>query len=79
MSQANTDCIEDAPMTTLTRDQVEALADRLYSRSVSALSTVGPTDRQDLVLASRALRRFLSAYERGTGRQLSCIMLAGGR
>jgi hypothetical protein len=75
---ANTDSIEYPPITTMSADQIQALADRLYGRGTSPLATCSATDRDDLVLASRTLRRLMSAYERGTGRQLSLIMLAGG-
>lgn len=68
---------EDHKVWTLTRADIDALSDRLYSRAVSNLSTVGPNDRRDLINASRALRRLLAAYERGTGHQLSAIMLGG--
>jgi hypothetical protein len=75
---ADSDTIEYPPLTTLTRTEIEYLADRLYGAGVSSISTIGSAERNDLVLASRALRRLLSAYERGVGRQLACIMLAGG-
>jgi hypothetical protein len=75
---ANADCTQYPTVTTLTRTEIEYLADRLYGAGVSSISIIGSTERNDLVLASRALRRLLSAYERGVGRQLACIMLAGG-
>ena len=55
---ADSETIEYPPVTTLTRCEIECLADRLYSRAVSTL--------------------LLAAYERGTGRQLSILMLEGG-
>jgi hypothetical protein len=61
----------------LTVAEIDSLADRLYSRGVSTLSASSASERCDLVNASRALRRLLAAYERGTGHQLSAIMLGG--
>lgn len=76
---ANQDCIDYPHISTLTRTEIEYLADRLYGRGTSALSTSTTAERADLVLASRVLRRLLAAYEHATNRQLSCILLAGGR
>lgn len=75
---AITETTEYPPLTTLTRTEVENLADRLFSRGVSTLSAIGPLQRQDLVLASRALRRLLVTYESSTGHQLNTIMISGG-
>lgn len=78
MPQADQDCIRYPTVTTLTRTEIEYLADRLYARGVSVLTTSTPVEQDDLVLASRALRRLLAAYERGSGRQLHALMLCGG-
>lgn len=77
MSKAAIDSIPQHVIVTLNAEEISCLADRLYSRSVSTLSTVGPNDRRDLVTASRALRRLLAAYERDAGHQLVCLMLCG--
>jgi hypothetical protein len=70
MSQASAESIPNQTVVTLTAEELQALSDRLFARGISTISTTGAQERQDLVLASRALPRFLSAYERGTGRQL---------
>jgi hypothetical protein len=72
------DCT-DYPLAALSRDQIEYLADRLFSRGTSPIATTSAAERQDLVVASRCLRRLLSAFERGTGRQLTALMLCGGQ
>lgn len=78
MDQAKTQDIHYPVVTTLTREEIECIADRLYARGVSTLSTASPRERDDLIVASRALRRLLSAYERASGRQLHTVMLCGG-
>ena len=75
---ATTDVTSTPVITTLTHAEVLALADRLYSRAISTLSTSGPVERRDLVTASRALRRLLSAYERVAGYEIGTILLCGG-
>ena len=64
-----------APMQHLSYEQVQVLADRLFSRGISTLSTDGPKVRADLVAASRALRAMLRAYESATHRQLHTVVL----
>jgi len=49
---------------TLSVPEAQALADRLYSRSVSTLSTASDQERRDLQLASRALRTLLHEVDR---------------
>jgi hypothetical protein len=66
-----------APLLELTPRSIEALADRLYSLGITNLVAITPRDQADLVAASRALRRLLSAYERAAGRPLHTILLAG--
>jgi hypothetical protein len=63
----------------LNAESVQRLADALYSIAVSNLATVGPRDRVNLVNASRALRRLLTAYERESGHELHTLLIAGGR
>jgi hypothetical protein len=63
------------PKHKLTFDEVQTLADRLFSRGISNLSTDGPKVRADLVSASRTLRALLRAYEHATGRQLTTVIL----
>jgi hypothetical protein len=62
----------------LSQREVQALADRLYSRAVSSLTIDNREIRSDLVAASRALRRLLVAYEQAAGHELHTIMLSGG-
>jgi hypothetical protein len=71
------DTIEYPPLITLSHDDITALADKLYGRAVSSISPLGRSERQDLIVASRCLRRLLAAFERNSGRQLSCIILEG--
>jgi hypothetical protein len=78
MTEASADCT-DYPLTTLSRDQIEYLADRLFSRGTSPIATTSAAERQDLILASRCLRRLLAAYERAGNRQLSALMICGGQ
>jgi hypothetical protein len=63
---------------TLSQKDVQALADRLYSRAVSSLVIDNREIRSDLISASRALRRLLVAYERAAGHELHTIMICGG-
>jgi hypothetical protein len=65
-------------MLKLSADEVQSLADRLYSRGVSVLSTECPRSKDDLIAASRTLRALLRAYEHATGRQLQTVLLCGG-
>jgi hypothetical protein len=48
-----------------------------HCRGTTGIATFSAAERDDLLLASRSIRRLLAAYERGIGRQLSCIMLGG--
>jgi hypothetical protein len=49
---------------TLTVPEAQALADRLYSRSLSTLFVASPEVRRDLCMASRAIRSMLGAIDR---------------
>jgi hypothetical protein len=49
---------------TLSAGEVQSLADRLFSRGVSTLSTASDQERRDLQLASRALRKLLHEIDR---------------
>jgi hypothetical protein len=51
-------------VTTLTVPEAQALADRLFSRSLSTLFVASPEVRRDLCMASRAIRSMLSAIDR---------------
>jgi hypothetical protein len=62
----------------LTADEVQYLADRLFSRGISSLSTECPRSKADLIAASRTLRALLRQYEHATGRQLQTVLLCGG-
>jgi hypothetical protein len=64
-------------MTEIHADQVQALADRLFSLGISALATVGPRERTDMIDASRALRALMRHYELATGRQIQTVLLVG--
>jgi hypothetical protein len=62
----------------LTADEVQVLADRLFSRGISNISTYSRREKADLVAASRTLRALLRQYEHATGRQLTNVLLCGG-
>ena len=49
---------------TLTVPEAQALADRLLSRSLSALFVASPEVRRDLCMASRAIRSMLHTIDR---------------
>jgi hypothetical protein len=59
----------------LTYDEVQVLADRLFSRGITTLSADGPRVRADLIAASRTMRALLRQYEYATGRQLTTVIL----
>ena len=59
----------------LTYDEVQTLADRLFSRGISSISTYSRREQADLIAASRTMRALLRAYEHATGRQLQTIIL----
>ena len=50
-------------VTTLSVVEAQALADRLYSRSVSALFDATPEVKRDLRIASRAIRSLLTTVD----------------
>jgi len=66
------------PMHRLTEQDVQTLADRLYSRGISTLSLDQPKVRSDLITASWTLRALLRAFEHGTGRQLQTVLVCAG-
>lgn len=61
----------------LTHDELQLLADRLYGRSRSVISTDSRNERCDLLAASRAIRGLLRHYELATGRQLETVYISG--
>lgn len=61
----------------LSHDAVESLADRLFSRGCSALTTYSRREQNDLITASRALRELLRLYERDVGKELHSIFICG--
>jgi hypothetical protein len=63
------------PKHKLTYNEVQILADRLFSRGITTLSTDGPRVRADLIAASRTMRALLRQYEHATGRQLATVIL----
>jgi hypothetical protein len=75
---ATAESIEPPTVATLTRAEIEFLGDKAFGLGISNIAALSRRDQANLVIASRVIRRLLAAYERGTGRQLSCIMLAGG-
>jgi hypothetical protein len=77
MPKTSIDDINDERLWTITRDELGYLSDRLYSRGISTLTTASPTERRDLINASRVITRLLAMYERGSQRTLSAIMLGG--
>lgn len=63
---------------TVTAREIQSLADRLYSRGVSVITTCDPRCQSDLIQASRVMRALLSRYERANGgRQLEALMIGG--
>jgi hypothetical protein len=70
--------VTNVRLTTVSAKELQSLADRLYSRGVSSLTTCDRACQCDLVAASRTIRALLTRYERSTGRQLEAIMIAGG-
>jgi hypothetical protein len=62
---------------TLSQRDIQALADRLYSRGVSTLAVSQTDVRCDLISASRTLRALLRQYELATGRPLQTVLLCG--
>jgi hypothetical protein len=53
---------------TLSVPEAQALADRLFSRSISTLFAASPEVRRDLCMASRALRSLLGEIDRTASR-----------
>jgi hypothetical protein len=66
-----------APIHRLTAREIEALADRLFSRGISTLSIDQKEVRADLIEPSRTLRALLRYYEHATGRQLQTVLICG--
>jgi hypothetical protein len=64
-------------MMKLDGDDVQALADRLFSLGISGISTLSRRDQADVIAASRTLRALLRHYELATGRQIQTVLLAG--
>jgi hypothetical protein len=64
-------------MQRLTEAEVQSLAERLFSRSVSKRLNDQPAMQPDMGQASRVLRALLAAYELVTGRQLTSVIVAG--
>jgi hypothetical protein len=69
----------DRAIATLSADQIQALADRLYGRGINSVTTYSTRERSDLILASRVLRTLLRLYEHKVGRQLQTIIIGGDR
>jgi hypothetical protein len=67
MSKAEED-VTHPNVKTLTVPEAQALADRLFSRSQSALFVASPEMRHDLCMASRAIRSMLGAIDRMASR-----------
>jgi hypothetical protein len=65
-------------ITTMSAEEIRCLADRLFSRGFSTISTYSRREQQDLVLASRVIRELLRRYERSTGRELHSVLIDGG-
>ena len=65
-------------MLRLSEREIQVLADRLFGRGISNLSTYSRGEKADLIAASRTLRALLRAYELGVGRQLRVVLLCGG-
>jgi hypothetical protein len=67
-----------SPMLRLTADEVGTLADRLFSRGISTLTTYSRREQADLIAASRTLRALVRLYEIEAGRPLRVVLLCGG-
>jgi hypothetical protein len=67
MSKAEED-VTHPNVKTLTVIEAQALADRLYSRSLSTLFVASPEVRRDLCMASRAIRSLLHEVDRFASR-----------
>jgi hypothetical protein len=77
MTDVSLGSIPNHIITTLTVEEIRYLADRLFSRGISTISTYSRREQQDLVIASRVMRELLRRYERSTGRELQALMLDG--
>jgi hypothetical protein len=75
---ANTDVSTHHALMTISAREIQSLADRLYGRGVSTLTTCDPRCRGDLIQASRVIRGLLRRYEHSTGSELVTLMIAGG-
>jgi hypothetical protein len=63
MSKAEED-VTHPNVKTLTVPEAQALADRIFSRSLSTLFIASPEVRRDLSMASRAIRSLLHEVDR---------------
>jgi hypothetical protein len=61
----------------LSHDEAHSLADRLFSRGCSSISTYSRREKHDLIVASRTIRELLRLYEKSAGRELHSIFLCG--
>jgi type IV secretory pathway ATPase VirB11/archaellum biosynthesis ATPase len=68
----------DRAIATLSADEIQALADRLYGRGINS-AAMSAREQSDLILASRVLRILLRRYEHAVGRTLRTIMIGGDR
>jgi hypothetical protein len=78
VSETSLSAIPNHIITTLTADEIQHLADRLFSRGISIISAYSRGEQKDLILASRAMRELLRRYERSAGRELHSLMLDAG-
>lgn len=74
-SMANAYDTTDTAIITISAEDIQTLADRLFARGISSLSTYSVREQRDLILASRLLRELLRRYERAAGGQLTAILM----
>jgi hypothetical protein len=63
---------------TITAEELQSLADRLFARGISTISTCDAWCRGDLVTASRVIRELARRVDRATGRTLQAVVIQGG-
>jgi hypothetical protein len=64
-------------MTELRVDDVQLLADRLYSLGGSSITTIGQREQAYCVAAGRTIRARMRDFELATGREISTVLLCG--
>jgi hypothetical protein len=76
--EVDADEISCHPLITISASEIQSLADRLFGRGISSLSTYSTREKQDLIAASRVIRELARRVDRATGRSLVAIVIQGG-